>query len=252
MSSCLRSVRMGACAFPCVWRCDSDSYFRSFIKPTALQSTALAPINQGKSALLQCPAGGGRTMSYALSALQAINPESKHVQVLILASSKDRATRIVNDIQTLSGGLRTAQDPETDPETRVYSCLPGTKTDQDRHALSARPNIVVGTPGRVFHLLDRAHFPVSHLRLLIADEADDLLTTFRQLVTEIMRFLPDPAPSAEHGLQTVWGADHFQSSRSVLAHALQYAPDPIMISIRLHQDGAWRVVPAKSHGDAKM
>lgn len=192
--------------------------------------------------LIQSPAGGGRTISYALAALQAINPTSEHLQVLILAASKERATQIVHDLRALSGGIF-----KRGTAGQIYSALSGTKTDLDRSALSARPKCVVGTPGRIFHLLDRAHLRTSHLRLLIADEADDLLSTFRQLVVEIMRFLPTPAPSADEGMQTVWAADSF-SSTSLLSNAVRFAPLPTCVAVRC-SDGVWRVLPAHSGTD---
>lgn len=204
-----------------------------YTKPTALQSVALVPIIRGRNVLVQGPADAGRIISYALAALQLVDPSRKHCQALILAANKERAVRIAKAVRVL-GGEESASRPGMTP--KVYACVAGTSTVTDIEALSRRPQIVVGTPGRVFHLLDREHLSTSHLKVMICDEADDLLSTFKQLVGEIRRILPDNPL-----FQTVFAADNFPEGP--LALALKHAHAPTMVQVRT-QDGVYRVVQA--------
>lgn len=183
--------------------------------------------------LLQGPEEAGRIISYALSACQLVDASRVHVQCLILAANKERAVRITKAIRLL-GGEESA--PRTGMTPKVYACVAGTSTVTDIEALSRRPQIVVGTPGRIFHLLDRDHLTTSHLKVMICDEADDLLSTFKQLVGEIRRILPDNPL-----FQTVWAADAFPPGP--LALALKYAHAPTMVQVKL-VDGVFRIAAA--------
>lgn len=208
-----------------------------FAHPTALQSTALVPIARGRNVLVQAPTDSGRVIAQAVSAIQLVDPSRIHIQALILAANKDRAVRIAKAIRMLG---RSDTAPRHGVTPNVYACIAGTSTVTDIAALSRRPHIVVGTPGRVFHLLDREHLSTSHLKAMICDEADDLLSTFHQLIAHIRRALPDNPL-----FQTVWTAARYHETE--LKRAIHYAHSPTMIQV----GPAQTEVPAAPQRDQK-
>lgn len=153
---------------------------------------------RGRNVLAQGPDESGRIFCIALSAIQLVDVSQNHVQAFILAPNKERAVRIAKAIRVL-GGEDSA--PRSGMTPKVYACVAATSTATDIF-LSPSPQIVVGTPGRIYHLLDRGHLSASSLKVLLCDEADDLCTTFKQLLLQNSKMLPSSpvsVPDIFHG-----------------------------------------------------
>merc|ERR1712070_984448 len=74
---------------------------------------------------------------------------------------------------------------------QVHCCIGGKKIADDKRALEAGVHIVSGTPGRVFHMIQERYFSTRAIKMLVLDEADEMLSRgFKEQVYDIYRYLP--------------------------------------------------------------
>ncbi len=75
--------------------------------------------------------------------------------------------------------------------TGTYSCIGGVNVREDAKRLEAGAQVVVGTPGRVFDMMNRGILRTDNIKLFILDEADDMLSLgFKNQIYEIFQLLP--------------------------------------------------------------
>lgn len=131
--------------------------------------------------MVQARTGSGKTGAFLLPMLERLDPKRDECQALILVPTRELARQVAHEAQTLCGsaGLR---------NVAVYG---GVGYGPQIEALKKGAHIVVGTPGRVLdHLLKRT-FSLDHLKMLIFDEADRMLSMgFYPDMVEMKRYLP--------------------------------------------------------------
>lgn len=146
-----------------------------------VQAGAIPLLLAGRDAMIQARTGSGKTGAFLLPMLEKLDPAHPHCQALILAPTRELARQVRQEAELLFGdsGLRTVA---------VYG---GVGYGAQIDALKKGAHIVVGTPGRVLdHLLKRT-LTLDHLRLLIFDEADRMLSMgFYPDMVELRRYLP--------------------------------------------------------------
>jgi len=135
--------------------------------------------------MIQARTGSGKTGAYLLPMLGRLDPSAPYCQAIIMVPTRELARQVASEAEVIfeSTGLRSAA---------VYG---GVKYGAQTEALKNGAQIVVGTPGRVLdHLLKRT-FSLDHLKMLIYDEADRMLSMgFYQDMEEFQRFLPKRLP----------------------------------------------------------
>lgn len=164
-----------------------------FERPSSIQQRGIAPIVAGRDMIGQAQSGTGKTATFVIGSLQKINVSLNSVQVLILAPTRELATQIYKVVLNLANftGIRS------------HVCTGGTEVRADLEKLSEDakvPQIVVGTPGRVFDLISSYSsggrkgmgLKVHDINLLVLDEADEMLghRGFKEQIYEIFKFLP--------------------------------------------------------------
>ena len=108
--------------------------------------------------------------------LQRIDESLPQVQALILAPARELAQQIEKVVSAIGEYM----------SVKVHACVGGTAVADDIAALRSGVQVVVGTPGRVFDMINRRALDVSHLKLLILDEADEMLDLgFKEQIYEI-------------------------------------------------------------------
>ena len=110
-------------------------------------------------------------MIFAITILERINEECDNIQALVLTPTREIALQVLETIKSLSDG-----------NVRFLMTIGGTSLIQNRRQLKKdRPQIIIGTPGRILDLFSRGDFSGSGVELLVLDEADELLEndTFR-------------------------------------------------------------------------
>jgi len=133
--------------------------------PTAIQERSIPLLLQGRDLIGQAQTGSGKTLAFALPLLERCDPQMRQVQALVLAPTRELARQV--------GQVLTALGKET--VRKVALVYGGRPFAQQEAALAAGVQVVVGTPGRVLDHLKRGTLQLKQLRMLVLDEADNML-----------------------------------------------------------------------------
>lgn len=140
-----------------------------FERPSPIQRKGIIPIIEGNDIIAQAQSGTGKTGCFSVATLASINTDIKQTQAIILAPTRELARQIFTVVSTLSMFI---------DGCRIKLLVGGTSTDDDTSQLKSDiPHIIVGCPGRVHDMLRRRHINSKHIKLLILDEADEMLSS---------------------------------------------------------------------------
>ena len=164
-------------------------YAYGFEKPSPIQKTAVPTMvlerrdGHRKDIIAQAQSGTGKTGAFTVSTLQIIDENVKKTQALILAPTHELANQICKCVNDLGNYL----------DIVVQLLVGGTSVDGDKNKLDNNPpHIVVGTPGRVHDMIRRKYLTVKNLKVLVLDEADEMLSTgFKEQMYKIFQFMPN-------------------------------------------------------------
>jgi ATP-dependent RNA helicase DeaD len=152
-----------------------------------VQARAIPHLLEGRGVLIQARTGSGKTGAFILPMLQRLDPAIAECQALVLVPTRELAKQVGDQAEVMcaNSGLRTIA---------MYG---GVGYGAQIEALHKGTQIVVATPGRVLDHLLRGTLNLDHLRMLIFDEADRLLSMgFYPDMTEIQSYLPRRAFNA--------------------------------------------------------
>jgi ATP-dependent RNA helicase len=156
-------------------------YAYGFEKPSAIQSRAIVPILKGRDVIAQSQSGTGKTTIFCISVLQRVNTKSRDLQALVLSPTHELAEQSRSVMKAFGDYMHVS----------VHACIGGKRVADDIRALEAGVHAVSGTPGRVFDLIRRRALATKKLRLLVVDEADEMLGRgFKEQLYDIYRYLP--------------------------------------------------------------
>lgn len=166
-----------------------------FVKPSPIQVQAIPLGLCGFDLVVQAKSGTGKTCVFAVLALEAVDVGTNAVQVLILAPTREIAVQTCDTVRCLGCEL---------PGLHCYAFIGGVPLQQDLQKL-ASCHIAVATMGRLCQLVRSGQLQLSQVRLLVLDEADQMLGE---------AFLED--------LSDLWG--RLPSSKQVVATSATYPP----------------------------
>lgn len=155
-----------------------------FEMATGIQSQAIPLIRTGADVIGRSQTGTGKTVAFAIPAIERIDTheEKPTVQVLILCPTRELAQQACDEIRKLTKyktGIKAAE---------VYG---GAPMDRQIFALK-KANIVVGTPGRVMDHMRRKTLKLNNLKMIVLDEADEMLSMgFKEDIETILTDTPD-------------------------------------------------------------
>lgn len=159
-------------------------YAYNFEKPSHIQQRSILPVMRGHDVIAQAQSGTGKTGAFGVATLQTIDldPKKTDVQALIMAPTRELAKQI-HDVITNLGTQMTG--------LKVQLLVGGTSTDDDAKLLKTEmPQIVVGCPGRVFDMIRRRNINARNIKLLVLDEADEMLSSgFKDQIYNIFQHL---------------------------------------------------------------
>ncbi len=136
-----------------------------FEEPSPIQVLAIPALLTGKDAVGQAQTGTGKTAAFGLPILEELTP-SRNVQALVLCPTRELAIQVSEELSKLAA------------HKRGVSVLPiygGQPIERQLRALSKGAQVVVGTPGRVIDHLQRGTLSLSDTRIVVLDEADEML-----------------------------------------------------------------------------
>ena len=140
-------------------------YAHGFEKPSEIQKRGIVPIKSGSDLMAQAQSGTGKTGTFCVGALTKIDTSLMKPQVLVIVPTRELAQQIEKVAQALGSYM----------ELKTYSATGGTPIRDDLRALERGLHFVVGTPGRIFDLMNRGQLNRQYIRVLVLDEADQML-----------------------------------------------------------------------------
>lgn len=150
--------------------------------PTPVQRDTYPLAVAGKDVIVQARTGTGKTGAFGIPLVDRLLSENEDVQALVLAPTRELALQSAREIQKLGShrGISTVA---------VYG---GASMDQQIRALHKGARVISGTPGRVLDHLKRGTIKASRLRILVLDEADEMLSMgFAKELNAIIEKLPE-------------------------------------------------------------
>lgn len=149
-----------------------------FESPTPIQSTFIPIALTGVDCIGQARTGTGKTAAFALPVLQKLNPDSEHVQALVLAPTRELSEQVDREFRLLAGGSK----------CDTVLAVGGRPLGPQLKGLQRYPQVVIGTPGRVIDLLQRRALDLSQISTVVLDEADRMLDIgFRKDIERILK-----------------------------------------------------------------
>ncbi|GJX85882.1 eukaryotic initiation factor 4A-15 [Tanacetum coccineum] len=157
-------------------------YAYGFEKPSAIQQRGIVPFIKGLDVIEQAQSGTGKTATFCTGILQLLDYKLVRCQAIVLAPTRELAQQIEKVMRALGDYLG----------VRVHACVGGNLVREDQSILAAGVHVVVGTPGRVFDLLKRQSLRADYIKMLVLDEADEMLSRgFKDQIKEIYQKLPE-------------------------------------------------------------
>ncbi|MGC6767176.1 DEAD/DEAH box helicase [Enterococcus sp. LJL51] len=135
-----------------------------FDEPSAIQSKSFNPLSEGKNVRGISPTGTGKTLAYLLPLLLQIN-KGEGSQLLILAPSQELAMQIGQVAQEWAQPL----------QLKVQRLIGGANVNRQIEKLKKKPEVLIGTPGRIMELIRAKKIKSHQLKMIVMDEADLLL-----------------------------------------------------------------------------
>jgi ATP-dependent RNA helicase DeaD len=146
--------------------------------PTPIQQRTIPLMLAARDLIGQAQTGTGKTAAFALPILEKIDPKKRETQALVLTPTRELAMQVADAIHSYSAKLG---------QVNVLPVYGGAPIFPQLKRLERGAHVVVGTPGRLIDHLDRGSLDLSKLRVIVLDEADEMLKM--GFVEEVERIL---------------------------------------------------------------
>ncbi|TVY00001.1 DEAD/DEAH box helicase [Cohnella terricola] len=152
------------------------------IKPTPVQEETIPIVKAGHDVISQAQTGTGKTLAFVLPMLDKVKTDVPHVQGLILTPTRELAIQITGEIKKLL---------KPEDGIKVLAVYGGQDVEAQLHKLKGDMHLIVATPGRLLDHLRRETISLEGVRMLVLDEADQMLHMgFLKEVEDILRQTP--------------------------------------------------------------
>ncbi len=152
-----------------------------YTTPTPIQSAIIPIFLTGQDVIGQAQTGTGKTAAFALPMLHNIKPGLGFTQALVMAPTRELALQVSKAVSEYGRHL----------DVRVLTVYGGQPYRPQIQALRKGVDVVVGTPGRLLDLLQKEALDLSGVRLLVLDEADEMLSMgFIEDIESILKEIP--------------------------------------------------------------
>lgn len=157
-------------------------YSYGFEKPSPIQQKAIKPIILKKDIIAQAQSGTGKTAAFTIGALSILDLKDKNTQVLVLSPTRELSIQTANVMTNIGSSME---------GLKIQTFYGGSAIeDKNEFLKSNSPHIICGCPGRVYDMLRRNRITYKNIKLLILDEADEMLSSgFKEQVYNIFQYL---------------------------------------------------------------
>lgn len=132
---------------------------------------------EGFDIIAQAPTGTGKTASFGIPILNNLNSESNYIEHLVMAPTRELSMQIYNQFIKLGKYLN----------LKIALIIGGVSYEKQFKELSKKPNIIIGTPGRINDFIKNKKINFDHIKTFTLDEADELLNMgFKEEIESII------------------------------------------------------------------
>ena len=149
---------------------------------TPIQEQAIPVLLEGRDVIGQAQTGTGKTAAFAIPMIQRINADIRKPQGIILCPTRELAMQAAEEIRKLTRYMH---------GVKVLPVYGGQDIGRQIRALSQGVQIIVGTPGRVMDHLRRHTIKTNEIKMIVLDEADEMLNMgFREDIETVLKDMP--------------------------------------------------------------
>jgi len=185
-----------------------------FEESTQIQGMAIPEVLKGLDIIGQAQTGTGKTVAFGAPVVDKVSASLRDTQALVLAPTRELAIQISEELQKLA---------KFKQGIVVFPIYGGQAIERQIKALRQGVHVVIGTPGRILDHLDRGSLRLNNLKMVVLDEADEMLNMgFRDDIESILKATPSER-------QTVFFSATM--ARDVLGLAQRYLKNPKTIQV---------------------
>ena len=152
-----------------------------YASPTPIQELVIEPLLNGADLVGQAQTGTGKTAGFGIPITETTDARERFAQALVLTPTRELARQVAGELAALCKHTG----------ARVANVYGGARIGPQTRAVESGAQIIVGTPGRVIDLLDRGSLRLDRARIVVLDEADQMLDIgFLPDVRRILRATP--------------------------------------------------------------
>ena len=156
-------------------------YAYGFEKPSRIQQRAIKPLISGVDLIAQAQSGTGKTGTFSIGTLQRVDPKNPKPQILVIVPTRELAIQVTTVYQSIGDFLN----------LNIHTSIGGIRPQDEERALRRGVQVVIGTPGRVYDMLNRGLLESKEIKTLVLDEADEMLSKgFLDDIRDIFHLLP--------------------------------------------------------------
>ncbi|GKU75809.1 DEAD/DEAH box helicase [Paenibacillus sp. L3-i20] len=148
------------------------------LHPTEVQAETIPVLLSGADVSARSQTGTGKTLAFLLPLLQKLNRDSSAIQAVILSPTQELAIQIFRVAQVYAEPLG----------IRVQQLIGGAAMKRQVEKLKLRPQLVIGTPGRIHELYKNRKLKLHDVRNVVIDEADQVFQLGSTKEVEVLLF----------------------------------------------------------------
>jgi len=133
---------------------------------TEIQSKSIPIIESGKDMIGHSQTGTGKTAAFGLPLLDRIDYENQNIQSIIICPTRELAVQVKSEIDNMGQYL---------PRLKTVAIYGGEAIHIQMKSLKYKPQVIIGTPGRIIDLMNRKRIKLHDIEYLVLDEADEML-----------------------------------------------------------------------------
>lgn len=138
----------------------------NFTSLTPIQTEVIPKVLEGLDVIAQAPTGTGKTCAFGLPIVESVVASSKDLQALIICPTRELAKQITDELRKLA---------KYKEGVRIASVYGGEYFERQLANLRKKPQIIVGTPGRILDHIERRTIKMKSVETIVLDEADEML-----------------------------------------------------------------------------
>jgi superfamily II DNA/RNA helicase len=192
-------------------------YSYGFETPSEIQKRGIVKMIEGRDIIAQAQSGTGKTATFTIGMLESLDIESKSTQVLIMSHTRELSQQIYNVIKNISKYMK----------ININLSAGGVSMSDNIESLRKNPHIIIGTPGRVLDMIHKKFIRVNSLKMLILDEADELLSHI--FITQIYDIFQNLPPNIQVCLFSATMNESFFSITN------KFMRDPVKILVKTNE-----------------